>query len=168
MQGVVVPGPEGGRVLGKTKDNAPQRHLPCHRSTEGSPLRMKMAIFGVIRMACSSMLCENLFCNPEGIESLSPGLSRFPEGLPWVEAFQFHNPERVEYHAFMKEIQPLQGCDFAEFSPRVARCSQPWAERFNPVGIGKTNGNRPNINSAFHRKQRGTIEIGLTHCAART
>ncbi len=118
---------------------------------------------GGIRMACSSMLCENLFCNPEGIESLSPGLSRFPEGLPWVEAFTFHNPERVEYHTFMKEIQPLQGCDFAEFSPRVARCSQPWAERFNPVGIGKTSGNRPNMNSAFHRKQRRTILRFFAH-----
>jgi hypothetical protein len=36
----------------------------------------------------------------------------------------------------MNEIQPLQRCVFSVFSPRVARSSQPWADRFNPVGIG--------------------------------
>ena len=46
-------------------------------------------------------------------------MTRFPEGLPWVEAFKFPNPERVEYHILMKEIQPLQGCDFSVFLPRV-------------------------------------------------
>jgi hypothetical protein len=48
-------------------------------------------------------------------------LARFREGLPWVVAFKFHNPERVEYQGFMKQIQPLQGCGFCPFSPRVAR-----------------------------------------------
>ena len=76
--------------------------------------------------------------NPEGIGSFSPGLARFREGLPWVAMVEFHNPERVESPVLLKQIQPFQGWDFSLFSPRVARSSQPWAESFNPVGIGKT------------------------------
>jgi hypothetical protein len=75
------------------------------------------------------------FFNPKGIASFSPGSARFREGLPWVAAFNFHNPEGVEYQRLIKQIQPLQGCDFFLFSPRVARGAQPWAECFNPVGI---------------------------------
>jgi hypothetical protein len=88
-------------------------------------------------MAGSSMCCKNHFINPKGIGSFGPGLARFREGLPWVAAFKFHNPERVEYQRFTKQIQPLQGCGFFLFSPRVARGAQPWAESFNPVGIEK-------------------------------
>jgi hypothetical protein len=37
------------------------------------------------------------FFNPKGIASLSPGLARFREGLPWVTAIiNPPNPERVE------------------------------------------------------------------------
>ena len=96
-------------------------------------------------MACSSMFRMAPSFNPEGIASFSPGLARFREGLPWVTAFKIHNPERVEYQALTKQIQPFQGCDFSVFSPRVARSSQPWAESFNPVGIGKTNDDSFNI-----------------------
>jgi hypothetical protein len=53
--------------------------------------------------------------------------------------FQFLNPERVASQTLTKEIQPFQGCDASVFLPRVARSSQPWAERFNPFGIGDTN-----------------------------
>ena len=88
-------------------------------------------------MAGSAMCDKNPFVNPNGIASFSPGLARVREGLPWVAAFTFHNPERVEYQRLMKQIQPLQGCDFSRCSPRVARSSQPWAECFNPVGIEK-------------------------------
>ena len=88
-------------------------------------------------MAGSSMCCKNHFINPKGIGSFSPGLARFREGLPWVAAFKFHNPERVEYQRFTKQIQPLQGCGFFLFSPRVARGAQPWAKSLNPVGIEK-------------------------------
>jgi hypothetical protein len=77
------------------------------------------------------------FVNPKGIASFSPGLARFREGLPWVDAFKSHNPEGVEYQRLKEQIQPLQGCDFFLFSPRVARGAQPWAEGFNPVGIEK-------------------------------
>jgi hypothetical protein len=31
-----------------------------------------------------------MFENPNGVLSLSPGLARFPEGLPWVKAFKSH------------------------------------------------------------------------------
>jgi hypothetical protein len=47
--------------------------------------------------------------------------------------------EMVEYQFLMTPMQPLQGCEFSGFLPRVARSSQPWAESFNPVGIGKNN-----------------------------
>ena len=79
--------------------------------------------------------CHRLFFNPEGIGSLSPGLARFREGLPWVATVGLHNPERVASHALTRAIQPLQGCAESIFSPRVARSSQPWADRFNPFGI---------------------------------
>jgi hypothetical protein len=70
------------------------------------------------------------------------------ESLPRVVMIRRQNPERVEAQVFMKEIQPLQGCYFCCFLPKVARApafatlrrgpSQPWADGFNPVGIGKT------------------------------
>jgi hypothetical protein len=75
------------------------------------------------------------FSNPNGIEAFSPGLARLREGLPWVAAITSHNPERVEYQMLTKRIQPFQGFDFLLSSPRVARSSQPWAERYNPFGI---------------------------------
>ena len=86
--------------------------------------------------------------NPKGIELFSPRLDRFREGLPWVNAYKLINPEGVAYQALRKQIQPVQGRDFSEFSPRVARSSQPWAERFNPFGIGQTNGRSPKL--AWH------------------
>jgi hypothetical protein len=33
--------------------------------------------------------------NPKGIDSFSPGLDRFREGLPWVNAFELPNPVGV-------------------------------------------------------------------------
>src|ERR1017187_2546730 len=38
----------------------------------------------------------------------------------------------------------MQGCESSRISPRVARSSPPWAGRFNPVGICKTNDDAPN------------------------
>ena len=52
------------------------------------------AVFGGIEMARSAMCDKNLFVNPKGIASFSPGSARFREGLPWVAAFNFHNPFR--------------------------------------------------------------------------
>src|SRR5208282_821332 len=81
----------------------------------------------------------SLAVNPKGIGAFSPGLARFREGLPWVTIFQFHNPEKVASQRLAKGIQPFQGCHLSVFSPRVARSSQPWADRFNPFGIAEAN-----------------------------
>jgi hypothetical protein len=85
--------------------------------------------------------------NPKGIASISPGLARVREGLPWVAANKIHNPARVESQPLMKPVQPMQGCAISLLSPRVARSSQPWAESFNPYGISHTNDRRPIITS---------------------
>jgi hypothetical protein len=53
--------------------------------------------FGGIEMAGSARCAESAFVNPKGIASLSPGLARFREGLPWVTAFKFHNPESRDF-----------------------------------------------------------------------
>jgi hypothetical protein len=45
----------------------------------------------------------------------------------------------------MNEMDPFQGIDFLYSHPRVARSSQPWAERFNPVGIAEANEGKPQI-----------------------
>jgi hypothetical protein len=85
--------------------------------------------------------------NPEGIESSSPGLARFREGQPWVIARKCHNPNGVEYQIPMNQMQLFQSCDSSVISPRVARSSQPWAERGNPVGIGRTNDKSPCVDN---------------------
>jgi hypothetical protein len=91
--------------------------------------------------------------NPEGIESISPAtwtvarVGPIPRGLPWIKAFKSINPEWVAYQALRKQMQPFQGRDLSESSPRVARSSQPWAKRFNPFGIGRTNFRAPTATS---------------------
>ena len=64
------------------------------------------------------------FFNPERIESFSPRLARFREGLPWVVVIDFCNPEGVA----PGPMQPFQGCDGIACFPGVARSSQPRAE----------------------------------------
>jgi hypothetical protein len=57
-------------------------------------LKMRfLAVFGGIQMMVKAW---HSFRNPERIASFSPGLARFPEGLPWVNVSKIHNPERVE------------------------------------------------------------------------
>jgi len=97
---------------------------------------------------------ENRSSIPKGLNHSAQGWP-IPRGLPWVAAFQLHNPERVEYQRLTKRIQPFQGRNFPASKPRVARSpafaalrrgkSQPWAASFNPFGIGKTDGARPNL-----------------------
>ena len=110
-------------------------------------------------MARSAMCDKKPFVNPKGIASLSPGLARFREGLPWVATFNFRNPERVESQRLATQIQPLQGCDFSLSSPRVARGAQPWAESFNPVRIENQWRHTRHL-AVFHRKRRGTKSHG--------
>src|ERR1019366_4651116 len=89
---------------------------------------------------------DNRRAIPKGLNRSAQGWP-ISGGQPWVIAFELQNPERVEYQSLGKQIQPLQGCDFSTISPRVAllRNSQPWAARFNPVGIGQTNDDAPNV-----------------------
>ncbi len=80
---------------------------------------------------------------PHGLNHPAQGWP-IPRGLPWVNAFESSNPERVEYQGLRNQIQPVQGCDSSMISPKVARSSQPWAASFNPVGIVKTIDDSPN------------------------
>ena len=73
--------------------------------------------------------------NPEVIASFSLGLARFREGPPWVVAHKDKNPEGVESQDLGHLMEPLQGSGSSVEFPRVARSSQPWAERCSPVGI---------------------------------
>ena len=52
----------------------------------------------VTRFPSPCTIPNSLFApaNPERIESFSPGLARFREGLPWVMALNRHSPARVE------------------------------------------------------------------------
>jgi putative transposase len=59
-------------------------------------------------MICVSMCCKLQTSILKGLNSFSPGLARFLEGLPWVIAFKFHNPERVEYQTVTTEMQPFR------------------------------------------------------------
>ena len=82
------------------------------------------------------------FLNPKGIASSSPGLRG--TSYPGLGSRIVINPERVgARHRFLASrarsghmLQPLQGWRFlAPITPRVARASQPWAQRQNPFGI---------------------------------
>src|SRR5208337_1354395 len=109
--------------------------------------------------------------NPEGIGSFSPGLARFREGLPWVAAFKVINPERVEYQPLTNQIQPFQGCDYSVLSPRVARSSQPWAERLQSFqdcasGLNQCNPFRiARLGAIDSTGLRVSIPKGLDHSA---
>jgi hypothetical protein len=85
--------------------------------------------------------------HPERMRSLSPGLRG--TSYPGFAAGRCLNPARVASSDPLagidltrtgrcrRLIQPLQGWRFISVpSPRVARGSQPWAERSNPFGIG--------------------------------
>ena len=100
------------------------------------------------------IVADNAPAIPKGLNHSAQGWPIL-RGLPWVAAFELHNPERVEYQSLRKQIQPLQGCDSSMISPRVARSSQPWAGRFNPVGIGKTNDEAEGVNP-------GKLNMGCT------
>ena len=59
--------------------------------------------------------------------------------LPWVRPAMNRQPQRGCGHARCSHRimpQPFQGWIHCPSFPRVARSSQPWASRRNPVGIG--------------------------------
>lgn len=69
---------------------------------------------------------------PERAKSFSPGLAQC--AYPGSTTQNNFNPNGVASSGGRK-IQPFQGCSIAERVPRVAAGPQPWAERWNPVGI---------------------------------
>jgi len=78
--------------------------------------------------------------NPKGIPQQSPGL-RAPS-YPGKTPPKNHNPERVAApHEHQHDAKngsrrnPVGVDESLSDLPRVARCSQPWAELHNPVGI---------------------------------
>src|ERR1043166_4991649 len=78
----------------------------------------------------------------------------FRSQKPSCELFQndlWEPPKHhVEWDLFGIEAEPRWGCGVLRLSfPRVARSSQPWALRRNPVGIpGQVNGDASVIDSA--------------------
>jgi hypothetical protein len=70
------------------------------------------AVFDGIDKARFAICHKHRFCNPEGIESRSPGLARFREGLPREHVNKNHYPERVEYQRLTKWMQLFQSCGF--------------------------------------------------------
>ena len=71
--------------------------------------------------------------NPNGIPSFSPGLPR-RRGYPGSCARNIFNPERVASKR-NDDATPLGLMGILIRVPRVARASQPWAERHYPVGV---------------------------------
>ncbi len=79
-------------------------------------------------------ISHRTFFNPVGIVSLSPGLRG--TSYPGARVGNSSNPIGVASHLkFACRYNPFRvevtGCG----PPRVARASQPWADRYNPFGI---------------------------------
>ena len=111
--------------------------------------------------SCSSMPSKTRPPIPKGLHhSAQQRVGPIPRGLPWATPFKFHNPEKVEYQALRKKIQPFQGRESYGRSPRVARSPafatlrrgksqhRCWAKRFNPFGIGNAHGHSAKITQA--------------------
>ena len=73
--------------------------------------------------------------NPNGIPSISPGLPS-PRGYPGSWSRAGHNPNGVaSFVACQSAATPLGLMGIFIRVPRVARASQPWAERRYPFGV---------------------------------
>ena len=68
---------------------------------------------------------------------IQPRVGATQERLPWDCQKKNINPNGVASSGAWW-MQPFQGWLRAGRVPRVARASQPWAERWNPVGIRET------------------------------
>ena len=85
------------------------------------------------RVRWQSLHLARIF-NPNGIVSVSPGL-RGTSYPGWADG-KPANPNGVAPHVLVTNHNPVGvECSFSRGSPRVARSSQPWAERRNPFGI---------------------------------
>jgi len=72
--------------------------------------------------------------NPNGIPSFSPGLPS-PRGYPGSTSVIVINPVRVASPSRPTDATPLGLAGILIQFPRVARSSQPWAERRYPFGV---------------------------------
>ena len=77
---------------------------------------------------------RQVFDNPKGIASSSPGLPslRGYPGKPFPNGLQ---PQRGCINTEQVATTPLGLVSLFGRDPRVARSSQPWADRVNPFGI---------------------------------
>jgi hypothetical protein len=82
--------------------------------------------------------------NPEGIPSLSPGLrgTSYPgcgssKESPTLKGLQLLTGTAAARQRPALCCNPFRVEDSSGTQPRVARASQPWAERYNPLGIEK-------------------------------
>src|ERR1039458_1820481 len=84
--------------------------------------------------ACHYPQVRLSFLNPKGIVSSSPGLRA--ASYPGKREFRKHpTPTGLRLQATTGGHNPVGVGAFWSSSPRVARCSQPWALRRNPFGI---------------------------------
>jgi hypothetical protein len=88
----------------------------------------------------------DILCNPKGIESFSPGLrgTSYPgfkgrkipqpyKGCVSAQPHPFSPPfQGNEDHAVDRRSNPFRADTSSDRTPRVARASQPWAERSHP------------------------------------
>src|ERR1035441_9024434 len=110
------------------------------------------------------------FLNPKGIVSSSPGLRA--ASYPGKRESRKHpTPTRLRLQATTGGRNPVGVGVFWSSSPRVARCSQPWALRRNPFGIrlldDATCGECSALTEREHRSQSlgisGRAKIGRAH-----
>lgn len=87
--------------------------------------------------------------NPNGIPSLSPGLPS-PRGYPGLLVGNGLNPEWVASDR-PKDATPLGLMNHWHCIPRVARSSQPWAERPYPFGVNPIPAAPPEKQKAVER-----------------
>jgi hypothetical protein len=76
-------------------------------------------------------------CERQRRSIFQPKVGARHERLPWDREKKSTNPNGVESPG-ARWMQPFQGWMRGGRVPRVARSSQPWAERWNPVGIQET------------------------------
>jgi hypothetical protein len=78
----------------------------------------------------------SLSMNPKGIPASSPGLRG--TSYPGLARKQSTNPNGVVARFSRTGRNPVGVDDPGYLKPKVARASQPWAERYNPFRIGRS------------------------------
>src|SRR5205809_5832727 len=100
-----------------------------------SETKCKVAPTATETSGANQVLEEYLSLESQRDSAIKPRVAR--NELPWVRGAQNNNPNGVATcGACSREPKPHWGFVFLIRCPRVARSSQPWALRRNPVGIG--------------------------------